>query len=370
MKRFVKILIFLIVAAGLVAGAKKLIHTRRLEMARMKPPAERPEAVETAVIRKGEMPLSRHFLGVIEPVRVADIAFRARGYLETLPKDVGDRVRKGESIARIKDPLVVKKSDSAAAALKGARDESALRKKELERRQTLFDKGHLSEDKLDEAKRMYRIAKARVEQLRAESESALVSRNFIHISAPFSGVISERFVDAGDLVKEGQPVYRLESPSHGYKILVDIPHKFRRYVQPGDRVILTNENRQIKTEITRIHPAVHKGNLSTAEARVESAPFGLPSGSVAGVDIQYTRISGLVVPLASILDDGDHARVFRVNEKSRAEKHRVEVLGRSNGNAVVSGPLRHGDVVVKARESMLLGLSDGEPVYIGNERKE
>mgnify|MGYP006284032861 FL=1 len=363
MKKIGKILLFLLAASALVIGAKKLIHHRKSELSELDPPISRPQAVNVATVGKGTLSLSRHFLGTIEPMEEATLAPRTEGYLVDMHKQIGDRVKAGELVARIRDRLVTEQRRASAARLKGAKDELALLEKELQRRRKLFKKGHLSEDKLDKSRRRYRTARARVDQLKAELEASAVSENFTKISAPFSGVISERYRDRGDLVRPGQAVYRVENPDAGYRILADLPHTFQGKLKPGDRVMITHGDRQMQAEINRIHPAAHKGNLSTAEIRTEKPPFSLPSGAVTGLDIYYAQVQGLVVPTASLVNSQKESFLFRVDQQNKIHKFRVKVLGQKDGESVINGGITSGDIIVRGRESMLLQLHDGQAVY-------
>ncbi len=356
-----KIVVFLVLAL-LAAGAVMLIRHRKAELAALKPPPQRAAVVKTSIAAKGSLPLSRHYLGTIQPVISADLAPRAEGHLKSVTRDIGDLVEEGEVVAQIDSRLPLKERQAVSAELAGARDELQQRKKELERRKALFAEGHLPEDRLDESRRIYLLARARMKRLQAELQSASIAEGYTDLQAPFDGIISDRFMDPGEMVKPGQPVYRMESLEAGYKVLVDLNRAILPDLSGGERAVLTSGSRQKEARIKLVHPSFHEGKLATAEIRESVSPFGLPSGAVIGVNIYHGVAEGWVIPIAAVLKQAENSFVFTVDSANLARKHQVQVKGYSNKRLVVEGPLSSGDRVITGSESMLLQLADGSPV--------
>lgn len=364
MKRYLKILLSVLVILALVAVAIRLSTTRRAQLADMKMPEPIVHAVNVAHAQAGELAITSQFIGTIEPIEQATIAFRVEGHLVSATKDAGDVVDKGEIVAQVDQRLFVSQAAAIEAELEGARSELAQLEKQLERRKTLFEKNLIDQEAIDQAKSSYEMARARVDTLKARLASAKIDMAYATAHAPFDGVITSRLKQSGDLARPGEPVYMVENPDAGYKIIIRIPRETARIAAPGSKAAVSFNSRKIQTTLHRVYPSTTEGRLATAEIRLDRRPFGLPSGSFVSVDLHLQKLAGIIVPAASILEDESGARVFRVNGQNRVEIVKVTVMGQQDGAMVIDGPVVAGDRLVRAEESMLLLLTDQSQVRL------
>jgi RND family efflux transporter MFP subunit len=357
MKRYLKIFLVIIVFLGLAAAAIRLVGTRRAELEGLAQPEHPAYAVYMETVQAGELAITRQFIGTIEPVEHAVAAFRVEGHLVEAPRDEGDHVAEGEIIARIDERRFSSQQAALQAEREGARSELSQAKSRFERRRTLFEKDLIDQEAMDAAESAFEVAQARVETLEARLASAKADLAYTTLDAPFDGVITARYKQAGDLAMPGEPVYRLENPGAGYKVIFHVPRETTIVASPGARTILTFDSRMIEAPLHRVYPSTREGRLSAAEIRVDSRPFGLTSGSLVSVDLLVEQAAGMLVSAASILEDEAGARVFRVDADNRIEIIEITVMGRKGDSAVIAGPILPGDRLVTAEESMLLHLS-------------
>ena len=179
------------------------------------------------------------------------------------------------------------------------------------------------------------------------------------IQAPFSGLVSHRFREPGDLVLPGIPILEIESPEKGYRIFVRVPQRKAAYIREGSKAILSEGRRRLSVSVFRVHPAVSENGLATVELRVAERPFGLPSGAKVGADLVMKTTEKTYVFLAKT-EQGDLASVRSVP---------VMVLGRNGDLVAVSGRLSEGDWVIVAEESTLLRLHEGMKVQVTEKAK-
>lgn len=362
-KRLGKILLPIGLVLVLAIGAAVLVMHKKAELSQKAKPASRPTAVHTASPVQGRLPVTEHYIGTIEPLVFANLSARATGHLYSVAGDVGDTVRKGETVALV-DPQIPKREKKAVAAeLKGAEEALAMSEKILDRRQVLVEKGHAPEEELDQARRQYVLDRARVKRLREELAAKKKIYAYTRLNAPFDGIITDRMKDPGDLVSPGVPVLRLENPDTGYKILTRVPQATAERLNPGSSARLSFQGQKKRAAIDRVHPALSPGALAVVEIRSEEKPFGLPTGSAIGVDLILNRAKGLIIALDCLLEQEDKCRVFVIDEdKMTVRAVPVRLLGKSAGRAVVQGDIAEKDLLVSGNEAMLLQLSDGAPV--------
>lgn len=129
-----------------------------------------------------------------------DVATKVSGQVVELRFEQGERVEKGQVLARIEDVIYRARRDSAAAMLEKSRANHEYQKFNFERVKRLFETNQASETELNDTTRWYNEARA---QMDADAAAlALAEKQFrdCEVLAPISGVILERAVEVGDFV--------------------------------------------------------------------------------------------------------------------------------------------------------------------------
>lgn len=155
----------------------------------------------------------------VEAIERATLYAKVSGYVQWIRVDKGDRVRKGEVLAQLEVPEVEKEYQSAQAEVaesqagyERAEAEASLKQRTFQRTQGVRDSEPtaISLQEVDIARAASetaaasaRLAKARLERARAEFGKLQVLAGFAKVTAPFDGVITERFVDPGALIQAG-----------------------------------------------------------------------------------------------------------------------------------------------------------------------
>jgi RND family efflux transporter MFP subunit len=155
----------------------------------------------------------------IEAIEKATLYAKVSGYVQWIKVDKGDQVKKGEVLAQLEVPEVEKEYQSAQAAAaesqadyERAEAEADLKQLTYQRTQGVRDSEPtvVSPQEVDVARATSetasgnaRLAKARVDKARAELGRLQVLSEFAKVTAPFDGVVTERFVDTGALIQAG-----------------------------------------------------------------------------------------------------------------------------------------------------------------------
>jgi RND family efflux transporter MFP subunit len=152
----------------------------------------------------------RIFPGVIQPETQVNLSFRLTGRLVLFPSGPGQRVRKGELLAKL-DPVLFQ----AAADAAKARYDEALR--DYERSKVLYEKNVMAAADFEKKKRDLDVAEAGYRNARDDLADSV-------IYAPFSGIVSNTYVDNYQQVKANEVLIRLQD-LNSFEVTIDVPEK-------------------------------------------------------------------------------------------------------------------------------------------------
>lgn len=371
-----RIAIFVLAAVILIAAGFLLVEKKKGELARL-PTSQAPApTVQVAPVSQGTLELTAHYLGSIEPFTRSDLSARISGNILTISKREGDSVRQDETLVTIDDRELLDRAVAVDAEvlatrqkLAGAQSAYTTQKAVYERDVVLQKAGAVSQEALERSRAAVDGAKATVdayeESLKGLSMNTSVAKTqagYARITAPFSGVVSRRWSEPGDLAAPGKPILTIEKTSP-YKVLAQVPQEELSGIRPGTSVRLTNGSQTIAATINRVYPALGKNLLATVEVLTMSSPFNLPSSATVGFDLVSRKVEGLIVPDQAVVRSAQGAFVYLVKD-GVVRIMPVKLLGMANGKAAISGELPPGAQVAVAQENKLLTLSEGSKVTL------
>lgn len=362
--------LFIVIAAVLV------LKNKQKKLSALPKPQAPPPSVQVAPVTQGTLELSSHYLAIIEPLNKSDLSPRITGAILSINKREGDPVRAGELLATLDDRELQDRSAAVNAEvlatrqrLAGAESAYATQKSVYGRDETLFKAGAISKESLERSRAAMDGAKAVVdayqESLKGQAMNTRVARTqagYARIVAPFSGVISRRWAEPGDLAAPGKPILTLEKTS-SYKVLAQVPQEELTGIRSGSPVQLSSGNQTMPATVNRVYPALGKNMLATVEVLTPSSPFGLPSSATVGFDVVTKKVEGLIVPAQATVRTGQGSFVYQVKD-GMIRIIPVKLMGMGNGSAAVSGELEAGAQVAVAQENKLLTLSEGATVSV------
>lgn len=371
-----RIAIFVLAAVILIAAGFLLIEKKKGELARLPTPQAPAPTVQVAPVSQGTLELTAHYLGSIEPFTRSDLSVRISGNILTISKREGDSVRQDETLVTIDDRELLDRAVAVNAEvlatrqkLAGAQSAYTTQKAVYERDVVLHKAGAVSQEALERSRAAVDGAKATVDAyeeslkgLAMNTSVAKTQAGYARITAPFSGVVSRRWSEPGDLAAPGKPILTIEKTSP-YKVLAQVPQEELSGIRPGTSVRLTNGSQTIAATINRVYPALGKNLLATVEVLTKSSPFNLPSSATVGFDLVSRKVEGLIVPDQAVVRSAQGAFVYLVKD-GVVRIMPVKLLGMANGKAAISGELPPGAQVAVAQENKLLTLSEGSKVTL------
>jgi len=358
----------------LLAGAVILIKMKQHELASLPKPQANVQAVQTATVREGSLEVTTHYVGTIEPYTKSDLSARISGNILSITKHEGDPVRQGEVVATIDDRELTDRAqavDADALAAKyrlaGAKSAYETQKAVYERDVVLHEAGAISKEAMEKSRATFDGTQATLSALeesfkglRKSTTAARTQAGYAKIYAPFTGMVSKRWSDPGDLAVPGKPILTVEKSSP-YKVVIQIPQEEINRVKKGTKVYLSNGDQRRSAAIDRVYPALGRNLLGSVEVVLPNRPFNLPSGSTIGVDLVFNQVTGTLVPENAVLKTGQGSIVY-VLDKDIVKIRQVSILGTGAGKAAVTGPVRAGETVAVGQENRLLGLKEGSAV--------
>lgn len=290
---------------------------------------------------------------------------RVGGYLEKLHIDRGSTVRKDDVIAVISVPELMKQLgqdkselDASGPAIKLAEADLAWKEAQFKRASELFrtSKNLISQDAVDEMRGRYEMASAELD-LRKKLASLAVIR------APFDGVITERFVDVGELVRPNVTPLATLVEMDPVRVAVEVPEPETPFVRIGNNVSLTVDALKGKTftaKISRSSWALHENSKTmTVEIDVSNPEKELRPGMFGAVTLSLeVHQNALMIPSPSLVMEKTKTFVFVVRDRI-AKKVPIE-LGIDSGLEVeVTKGLSEKDEVITVGKNL---ITDGEAV--------
>ena len=208
----------LVIVLALVAAGAFLVDNRRQHNAHGAAPGLLPVVVETRLLANGHTRLTLPVVADVQAVRESVVASRLSAYVVTLPLFEGDRFQQGEVLARL-DMVPsgqLAQGGSLRADLSAADAILKSEQERLSRTQALYRIEGVSLEQVQAAEAAFAAARARRAVARENLQAATVQ-------APFSGVVSQRLAQPGELATPGQPLLKITDTGAGSRLLVSVP---------------------------------------------------------------------------------------------------------------------------------------------------
>jgi RND family efflux transporter MFP subunit len=353
----VKKIVAVVVVLALFATGAGLVAKRRRALASLPPPATAPVPVAVAGVRDGAVAEGVRTVALVQAETATTVSAQSGGTLVQVLRREGDRVVRAELLARIDPRMLDDAAEAAQARLAAASEELARQEAVHERDATLFGGKAISRQAFDASRAQLEGARATEISARRALETARTARGYADVVAPYSGVVTARLAEPGDLASPGKPLFVLQAAGKA-RLVSKLSQSSLAGIAPGSPVTFASADRTAAGRVTRVYPALDSTHLGSVETILPQAPFGLLPGAVVAATYEVRPAHGLVVPALALLEGLEETLVVRVKD-ARAEPVPVTVVARGAREAVVTGALALGDVVVTGLPSELTALTAG-----------
>ncbi len=306
-------------------------------------PAGRPAVrdVETVTVAAAPREKFAEAVGTVRAVNVAAVAPQVMGRVTAVLVAEGSRVEAGAVLATIDDEAL----RAQLAAAEGARLEAAAAREEAERAVAQAEAARtLAEKTFDRFKRLYEekvvtrqefeeveVRKtvavkdyeralewraqmvAKVVQAKAGENAARTALSYAKVTAPFSGIVTEKRIDAGSMAVPGTPIVTMED-ARRYRIEASVPETLLPLLKVGTPVEVLLDSAPGKTipaTVSEVSPLVDPATRTfTAKADIR-AP-GLRTGLYGRIRLRAGKGTVLAVPRRAITRAGGYEGLFVV----------------------------------------------------------
>jgi RND family efflux transporter MFP subunit len=353
----------------------------------------------TKVVRKSlgrQLTLSSELV----PFQEIDVYAKESGYVSKLSVDYGTRVKAGQVMATLEIPELQAQLQEDEAEIKNAMNQVSRAQHEWGRDQAQYNALHLqytrlnevfksqpgivAQQEVDDAQGKDLAASSQVDAGQAELEAtqsqlSAAKAKLVHdqslydyskITAPFTGVVTQRYANLGTLVQAGtgsstqaMPIVRL-SEDDLFRLVIPVPESYVQYIHIGDavNVRVPSLNRTFPGKVARFAVDVREDTRTMhTEVDVKNSDRVLLPGLYAEAELSLDRKEDVpTVPIQALSHEREKTTVFVVNRDGELEDRTVQLGLQTASDAEIVSGVNEGEQVVVSDRS---GLKSGEKVH-------
>lgn len=328
-----------------------------------------PPAIKLAVVISDRPSFTIALPGELKPYEEVNIYPKVKGFVQKIYVDRGSYVRKGQLLAQLEAPEIGAQYAAKTSTTSSTYQKFLFSKQSYQRLKEAAKKnGAVATIELERAYAQYLGDSAAYHSSRSEAAVSGQIQRYLRITAPFSGMITGRFVSEGALVGEngmnGEPLFQL-TQENKLRLVVAVPEKQAQSLAEGTKATFTLIDYPGKTftaTLSRNSGALDARTKSLlAEFDIDNANSLLRSGQYAKVSLQLQRSQPtLWVPSSSVVQS--QAGVFVVKNENNLAKRIPVTIGVAKDTLVeVFGNLSAGDqILLKGSEETKEGTKIGQ----------
>lgn len=311
-----------------------------------------------AVASLNDYPIVHHFSGKLEADKQSNLSTRIMGQISRIYVKPGQKVTKNQLLVQIRNQDILAKKAQLEASKEEASTAVESAKKDLKRFEALYASKSASDKEMDDVRTQYNMAKARlsaVEQMENEVEENM---RYASIRAPYSGVITSKFVQEGDMANPGMPLLSMESPSQ-WKVIARIPETDIANINLNDKVKVQFKTveKKIDGQVIEINPSTtNTGNQYEAKILLtmpEACTAKLYSGMYATILFEHGTQQMIQIPQKSLINKGQLVGLYAVSQSGNALLRWVKT-GKTDGeNIEILSGLSNGEKYIESSDSKL-----------------
>ncbi|MGS2764583.1 efflux RND transporter periplasmic adaptor subunit [Sinomicrobium sp. M5D2P9] len=321
------------------------------------------------------------YLGSVEGAEDVDIRPQVDGILEKIYVDEGDYVEKGQPLFKINQQPYMEdlKNAQANVALEKAKLRKA--KTELDRLQPLIDNEVISEVQQKTAQADYEVAQSSLDRAQAQAANTRIKLNFTIIEAPVNGFIGRIPKSVGNVVKQtdSEPITVLSNVKEIFVYFSMSESDYLYYERMKKDSTSRRMSNRVKLILADGSTYDLEGNVDAASGQIDRstgaislrAKFQNPdtllrSGNTGKIVMEQIFPKAILIPQSATMSVQDKRFAYTLKDDNTAERHEVEIEGRSGHNYIVKkGTLKAGDRIVVSGINKITDGTKVKPVQQG-----
>jgi len=333
--------------------------------------------LRTVVVQAAERAIERVYPAVLDPAETTDLSFELSGKLQNLTLSVGQRVEKGTIIARLDDTQYQTSVANARSALREARVQASLAKKEMQRKLALRERGVASQATADNAVADHASKVAQVEQAEQDLENRNEDLTKTIIRAPFDGIVSSVAATSFTTVSAGQTIASIYSATK-YETSFSVNFDTVNQLKVGKPAVVrlsAMPDVEITARVTELGDKANSvSSFPVTVTLTEDHPLTKAGMAVeVAIEIMLQGRLGYKLPLSAAINDMPITQTAKANEtipiniyvfdtqSSTVKRRQVKLAGVRDNQLLIVDGLKAGEHVASAGVSF---LSEGMKVKL------
>lgn len=300
--------------------------------------------------------------GKIQAVNSADLSTRMIGFVNKIYVKVGDKVKKGQLLVSINNTDLQAKRAQAGASITEATAAYNNARKDYIRFKKLFADESASQKELDDMTANFEMAQARLEAANQLKNEVDAQFKYANITAPFSGVVTNKFIDTGDLANPGMPLIAIEAPGN-FEVNAMVPESEISRIKTGIEVdvVVKSISKTIKGKVMEVSTsAKNTGGQYLVKVALDKTDAAILSGMFTTVQFPIAKKSTanrVLIPTEAIVTHGQLSGIYTVSQSNTALLRWLR-LGRAFGDnvEVLSGLTMDELYIVEAEGKLYNGV--------------
>lgn len=323
--------------------------------------AKESVTVSTAIVKPSAVLMDAVAGGYIAASKTSNLSTRIMGAVQEISVSLGDKVQKGTVLITVFNRDIDASVSAAESGVHAAKAAFNLAQNDLEAYQTLFQKSSVSAREYEGVKTSYIAAQTSYNQAKAQLEVAKAQQAFTQIRAPYDGVVTNRFINIGDMAQPGMPLLEIEG-GNGFEIWTSVGSEYITDYKIGDEVSVKIHPRE--TMVRGVISELGISSKNTAgqyrvKIALETEDQSLLSGMYASVyfNASNTNNQTIYIPIEAVVKKGQLRGVYVISEQQTAILRWLR-LGQENVEnvEVLSGLVAGETYVIKADSKLYNGL--------------
>ena len=300
--------------------------------------------------------------GKIEAVKSTNLSTKMMGYVDKIQVKVGDKVSKGQLLLRINSADISAKLAQVNAGITEATVAYNNAEKDYNRFTVLFNDNSASQNELDDMTAGYNMAKARLEASKQMKNEVNAQLAYTNIRAPFSGIITNKFINTGDMAIPGMSLLDMEAPGN-FQVITMLPESEISQIKKSTEVnvIVKSIGKTVKGKVVEVSASSkNTGGQYLVKIALDKTPVKLLSGMFATTQFpieKRTASTAILIPTEAIVNKGQLTGIYTVSQSNTALLRWLR-LGRINGDQieVLSGLNSDESYIISAEGKLYNGV--------------
>ena len=311
----------------------------------------------------------KSYAGEVQARQQTALAFRVAGQVTQRFVDVGDQVKVGQVLATLDVQDAALQLNAARAQLESAESAAKVASDELQRFQQLLPMNAVSRSQYDAVKNQHQHAMAQLKQ--AQSNYAVSSNQtaYNQLRATKNGVITERFIEVGQVLPAGQVAYQLAIAGER-EVVIGVPEQAVTDIKVGQAATVSlwsQPDTRLAATVREISPAADQSRTFKVKVALRENNANIQLGQSARVFLTRQAHQGLYVPLSSVSATEQQAFVLVLQPDSTVRQVPVSLGAYGRDSVPVLSGLQPQDYVVMGGVHLLRDRQKIRPINRDNQ---